>query len=158
MVSEKLTIPVVADTMLAEASIKDLNRQLDSFTSKEARVRRDFTKSVRGMMNTMRSLAGLFRSTMSYFGQTLDPVQEAILTSIYTSLTAILAMHRALEATTVGVAGAVTVGLSMLAMGMSIAAIGAAQSGMDDARAQTDRAMNLMIQLETVIATSQIWT
>lgn len=160
MVSNDLG-PIEIPMVLRDEAFRDrINKDqmlLDEFTRKEAAVRKKFHASIRGMMNTMRSLTGLFRMTMSYFGQTLDPIQEAIVTSIYTSLTAILAMHRALEASTVGVAGVVTIGLSALAMGMSIVAIGAAHAGMADAKAQTDKTMNLLIQMESLITTSQVW-
>ena len=154
---DEFMIGVLLDTNEAEAQLNILQTKLDTFAREEAEMIKKFDRAVIGMMNTMRGLTALFRSTLAYFGLTLDPIQDAILMSIQTSLTAALAIHRTLEASTLGISGAVTIGLSMLAITMSVAAIGQASSGMADAKAQTDRAIGIMAQVESIISTSQIW-
>ncbi len=159
MVSEYLgiEIPLTFHTAEGEAQLNALQAKLDRFAREEVAMVKKFDKAVLGMMVTMRSLTSLFRGVLVYFGLTLDTIQDAILMAIQTSMTAALAIHRTLEAATLGVAGVVTIGLSVLAITMSVAAIGQATAGMADARAQTDRAALLMTQVESIISTSQIW-
>lgn len=159
MVSEYLgiEIPLVVDSSEVYAEFNALQAKLDDFARKEVAMVKKFDRAVLGMMVTIRSLASVFRSVISYFGFILDPIQEAILMAIQTSMTAALAIHRTLEAATLTLSGVVTIGLSVLAITMSIAAIGQATAGMADARAQTDKAALLMTQIESIIATSQIW-
>ncbi len=159
MVSEYLgiEIPIIVDSAEAYAEFNALQAKLDDFARKEVAMVKRFDRAVLGMMVTMRSLTSLFRGVLTYFGLTLDPIQDAILMAIQTSMTAALAIHRTLEASTMGLSGVVTIGLSVLAITMSVAAIGQATAGMADARAQTDKAALLMTQIESIISTSQIW-
>lgn len=154
---DEFMIGVMLDTNEAEAQLNVLQVKLDEFARKEVAMVKKFDKAVIGMMVTIRSLTTLFRGVLVYFGLTLDPIQDAIIMAIQTSMTAALAIHRTLEAATLTLSGVVTIGLSVLAIGMSIAAIGQAHAGMADARASTDRAALLMTQIESIISTSQIW-
>lgn len=135
--------------------------------SEMAAVQGEITKTVRGwstvkakiqtemqgIMRTMYGVVGTYRAMLTYFDISLDPIQDSIIAGIQTSLMAALAIHREMEAATLGLAGVVTIGLSLVSIAMAATAIMQATLGIDEARADTQKAIGLMTSLQSTIGT-----
>lgn len=140
---DEVNIRLVVDTSQAQAEVNELQQNTDKITSRWASVRRTIKREMSNIVQTMRGVIGLVRSIFNAVGISLNPVQTAIIGAIETSLVAVLAIHRLMELGTAGIAGAITVGLSALSVGIAVSAIVLAEAGMEDARRQMGKAENV---------------
>jgi len=113
----------------------EIDQQADAVVKKWDREERRIHSQMSRVIRGIRGVMGLVRNIIHAFGGVLDPVQEALIMSIMTTMTSILTIHRTLEASTMGIAGMVTVGLSLAAIAMSFANLSLTIAEMDKARA-----------------------
>lgn len=136
------------------ADLSPFNKDMDAAEAREnAFVRkwdRDSRRIHSEMSRVFRAIRGVMRTVQASFdmiGIALTPVAEAIIAAIGTTLTSILTIHRSLEAGTMGIAGAATIGLSVIAIDLAIMNVINTQAGFDDAQMQIQNASRLVDSL-----------
>lgn len=138
--TNEVNIPITADPTQAQAEIDALQRNTDKLTSNWAIAKRKIESEMVNIVGAMRSAITLVKNIFNAVGISLNPVQTAIIAAIETSLMAVLAIHRLMEAGTGGIAAAVTIGLTALSVGLAAAAIVLAEQGFQEAQAQMKKA------------------
>lgn len=134
MVSDEVNIIITVDNTEAERELAEFEAEVNKLGSVWQRTKQKIKSEVRGVIGTMQAVTTVFVNMLKQFGIALDPVQTAIVTAIQTTLASILATHRALEASTFGIAGVATVALSAVAIGISVSNIAATALGMEEAQ------------------------
>lgn len=151
MSDDRVVISVELDTTQAEADITRIEHQTDAVVEKWARDEREIQRSILRLNAGIRGIVGVIRNAYRMVGVTLDPVQEAVVNMITTTLGSILAMHRAMEAGSLGIAGIYTVGASIASIAIAGAAMTQAIAGMDESRKALDNAQALLDSITTTL-------
>jgi hypothetical protein len=92
-----------------------------------------------------------FTAVLSIMGQTLTPIQTALVQMIQTTLQSILTVHRMIEAGSMGVMSVLTIAMSVSAIALSAMAYNAAIEGTETAQALYAQAQQAVMGLETTI-------
>ena len=155
--SENVDFKITLNMSEAETEMARVQKQADAVTQDWAKKHTTMKREIQTVTMTIRSTISVFRSVLSVMGLSLTPVQQAIVGSIETLMVTIFAMHRALDTATMGISAALTATLSIIAFGISLAAIDQANRGMTDAQAQMQRSVALMDSLAALTHTSGRW-
>ena len=155
--SDDVSFKITLDLSDAETEMARVQKQADAVTADWAKKQTTMKHEIRMAVMTVRSVVSVFRSALSVMGISLSPVQQAIIGSIETLCITIVAMHRALDVATMGVSAAVTAALSIIAFGISLAAIDQANRGMADAQAQMNKSVALMDSLQSLTYLGVRW-
>jgi hypothetical protein len=156
-VSEELTLTVSADISKAETDVARLNRQTDAVVREWNQQHKVIQRQLGRVMFSIRSITGIFRATLRVFGVAMDPIQDAIINAIMVTMSAALAIHRTLEAATVGLAGVVTISLSAISVGLGLQAIMAAQQGLQKSQQMFEAADTAIMGVEALIMGVSGW-
>lgn len=152
---------LIEDLSVVEKDVKEVVGEaevsLKSITKKAATFKKRINLEMGGVLSTIRSVVSTGRSVFSALGGALDPLQESMVMAIEVGLTSALAIHRQMEAATFGLSGALTVGLSGLAIAMAGAAVLNTSRGMEDAKAMAQRSVAALQQIESTLTSQQIW-
>jgi hypothetical protein len=129
----------------------EVDKQADEVVRKWGRTRAVVMRQIQQVNIAIGGIVSTFSAVLSLIGQTLDPIQTALVQLIQTSLQSILAVHRMIEAGSVGIAAGFTIALSISAMGLSALAYQAAVEGTEEARATYAKAESAILGLQTSV-------
>lgn len=151
MSSDEVNIIIKADTDEFKKEIYDTKKQADAVAAAWAQEHRKIQQQMQATVRVMRTVASTARSWLRLFGETIDPVFDTIIQSTLITLESILAIHRALEAATLGIAGVVTIAASSGAIILSGVAIALAQDGKTEAQQTIEDAGALMDSIQNLV-------
>lgn len=146
-------LQILADYSQTRSEMAAVQGEVDNTVRGWSLAKAKIKQEIGGIMRTMYGVVGTYRAMLTYFNISLDPIQESIIVGIQTSLMAAMTIHREMEAATLGLAGVVTIGLSLISIAMAAQAVMMATMGMDDARAQTQKSITLMTNMQATIST-----
>jgi hypothetical protein len=147
--TDDVNIILKLDASQTHKEMDTVAQKKDKLVKDWAKQQREITRQIARVNMKIHSVMGVVRASFRAIGQSMTPIQQAIVGAILTTLEATLAIHRTLEAGTLGVAGVVTVGLSATALSMSLAAVGFAVTGMEEAKRGIDNAEGFIASLQS---------
>ena len=140
----ELGITITADDSNFIDSINACELAENQLVRKWDRDSRRLHSEMSRVVRSIRGVVRLVQEVFSAFGIALDPVAEAFLGMIMTTMTSILTIHRTLEASSMGLAAAVTIGLSLGAIELSMANFIRTQQGFDEAKEMIRHASSIV--------------
>ena len=112
--SEGVTFSVNVDTSAAQLELTTLMTMTDKAVAEMVKARQKIIAGVRQGMYMVNSLISSYRQAMSLFGQTIDPVFDAMLTMLTATVSMMLAIAAAYTSTiALAPLGAVVAGIAI---------------------------------------------
>lgn len=152
MAEGRIVINIEANSQNYRREVEDFEKTVNDFSAKWARIRRQIKSQAREIVGIIRAGIRTWRATLRFFGLTLDPVQEAVVSAVVTSLAGILAIHRMVEAGSMGFSAVATIGLSAASIALSIVAIAEAVRGIEASKQQLARADSLIASWQGLVS------
>ena len=145
--SDEVKVSVIVETDVDE-KVKIAEAKRNKIVRDWARTERTIDQQIARLNLRVNATINTIRVVYRAFGNSLTPIQDALVNAILTTLAAALSIHRTLEAATLGVAGVITIGLSVTSVSLSLVAIQAATEGMNESKAAVDRAQAAIDSLQ----------
>lgn len=150
-----VTFAITADSSEAFAEIAALQAATDEIARDWVIKRRKIIKEARQVIRLTRSLIGLYRAMMNAMGMSIGAVGESVLMMVQNVLmVASSVMAVATAEAAIGNWAALVV--ASFALGFSITATFAVATGVENARLESQKAINIMYALEGVLMASGI--
>lgn len=153
-----LIVDIDGNTAPIDAKMAKSDKALNELVKKEAAIRRNINRKIRGSLYSIGSMVGVFRASVSFMGHAMDPILDSILGAIQTSTYAAVSIHRMMDVASGGVtlATGISVALSTATILASWAMVAQAMIGMEEAKAEMARTATLVASLEMMVQTS-LW-
>lgn len=151
--SEELFIDINADMSDAYIEIANLQKALDEVGREAVDRRREVLSELNVMLSAFNTGLNLMKNAFVMMGGTLEPIQEAALTVIFTTIQQMRAVATAYATMgPVGIAAAVIVGVASIAF--SIKSQADMLAGMTAAKTQMNAGIAAMNNIQSLISTA----
>ena len=150
-----VTFAVTADTSEAFAEVAAFQAKIDQVAHEWSIKKRKIIRDARKILRMTNALMNLYRSVMRAMGYAIGAVGEAVLMAIQNTVmvaSAVMAVATAEAA----IGNWLALIVSSFALGFSISAVFAVQAGVENARLESSKAIDVMQSLTGVLYASGI--